>query len=136
MYLYVHGMVCCCVDCELSAVLMKYKVSKHYSNTLNLNLGGGVCLTTTDSLTYNYLHFSHTSEKLNELTMYMHISQLTSPYSMDIRTCSKEPIHSVDWVVRLRMGRIIRAGLENRNSPGYCPELMGGTSPISSEGGT
>lgn len=51
-------------------------------------------------------------------------------------TCSKDPISSWVFVARLRTGRIILAGVQKRNSPGYCPPFSGGTSPISSEEGT
>lgn len=51
-------------------------------------------------------------------------------------TCSKDPISSWVFVTRLRTGRIMLAGVQKRNSPGYCPPFSGGTSPISSEGGT
>ena len=51
-------------------------------------------------------------------------------------TCSKDPIISVVLVARFRTGLTIRAGLDMRNSPGYCPLVRAGTRPISRVGGT
>uniref|UniRef100_A0A6B0UEG6 Putative secreted protein n=1 Tax=Ixodes ricinus TaxID=34613 RepID=A0A6B0UEG6_IXORI len=52
-------------------------------------------------------------------------------------TCSKVPIHSTVFVATLSTGRIMRATVENRNSPGYWEALLVlGTKPISKVGGT
>jgi hypothetical protein len=56
--------------------------------------------------------------------------------AMSMYTCSKGPTLSLPPVSMCSTGRIMRAGVEKRYKPGYCPPREMGTKPISRSRGT